>query len=344
MTDRHRKKAVDAIIDQATEWIVQLQDPQTGSAEKRAFINWLQCSPEHIKAYLSVETTWAALEGIDPQRDTDVDELLRSATNVVHLESDSPSVEAPAGRALRWPKWAIAAAGVVTVAVLGLFAFKPDPLLYQTGVGEQRRIVLNDGSVIELNTNSKIEVVFNSRSREVQLVHGEALFTVAKDPQRPFNVNGHQAQVQVLGTQFNVYQKRDQTTVSVLEGLVSVRDKRPDSINQTQPGSVQLTAGYELKIDSDKSALAPVAANIERATAWRQQRLIFENDTLADAIDEFNRYNRKQLTVLDTKLAGQRINGVFDSGRPEALVRFLVQSGVAKIVKQTDLHMVVTSP
>lgn len=335
-------KASAAIIDDAAEWVVRLQSPNIDNAEKQAFTKWLQRSPLHVREYLRAEAVWANLERVDPQRNVDVEAVLREATNVVELAPGHASSGRDSSRRMPWPKWLGVAASVVVVGLLSWFYLAPETLTYQTGLGEQRRVVLADGSVVELNTQTEIEVELGLAGRRVRLREGEALFKVAKDPQRPFVVFSDQANVQVVGTEFNVYQKSDQVIISVLEGGVIVRSRDLKNDNGTEPQAIQLTAGYEVQVRSG-SGLAAIPANTERVTAWRGQRLIFENTTLANAVSEFNRYNRKQLIILDPMLKAQQINGVFDAGRPEALMRFLVQYDAARVVTQTDKRIVLES-
>ena len=338
-------KTTGAIIEEATEWLVRIQESEVDAAEKQAFAEWLRRSPLHVREYLRAEATWATLENVDPQRHFDVNALLLEASNVVELASTDADKSPGSRSGTQWSRWFAVAAGIVAVGVLSWLFFVPETLVYQTGLGEQRRVVLTDGSVVELNTQTEIEIELGSGSREVRLLNGEALFTVAADPQRPFMVLSDQARVQVLGTEFNIYQKPGQVTVSVLDGLVAVsnRDSDSGSGGETEQDTIQLAAGYEVKIHTNNSQLNPTTANTERVVAWRDLRLIFENNALADVVDEFNRYNRKQLIILDPMLKAQQINGVFDADRPETLMRFLVQSEAARVVKETDNRIVLES-
>ncbi len=332
------QKATDAIIDEATEWLLRLQDSGINDADKQGFTRWLKRSPLHVWEYLRAEATWAVLEGIDPERKMEIDVASTDADNIVALSHTKVIKNSEKAGVMSWFKVFAVAASVTLFGLASWLYLQPDTQVYQTGVGEQHRVVLTDGSVIELNTKSEIEVAFSGRSREVRLSRGEALFKVRADSERPFIVFGDQARVEVLGTEFNIYQRVGQATVTVLEGLVAVRDKRLSGRD-----GIQVAAGYEVNIDANTSRLVPVTASTERVLAWREQRLIFDNSTLADAVEEFNRYNRRQLIILDPILKAQEINGVFDADRPEALMRFLVQSGSARVVKETDNRIILES-
>ena len=166
---------------------------------------------------------------------------------------------------------------------------------------------------MELNSRSRIRVRFADAERSVDLLAGQALFRVAKDKMRPFVVRSGDASIRAVGTEFDVYQKRQGTVITVIEGRVSVGDSL-------------LAAGEQLTVAStptSTSAARPVHANIAAATAWTQRQLVFESATLADVADEINRYNDRQLVIDDAGLNDFHISGVFSSTDPASLVRFL---------------------
>ena len=226
---------------------------------------------------------------------------------------------------------------------------------YATGTGEQRRIVLADGSAVDLNTRSRIEVDFREGSRDIHLLGGEAFFDVAKDPSRPFHVTSGTTVVRAVGTQFNVYRQSTQTVVTVVEGRVAVTESPagsaagPATVASTgSPGpgaaALELSAGQEVVVASRParradtvrtSVVRPMPTNVRAATSWRQRRLIFEDRALADVVAQFNRYNRRQLVIQDAGLAGERISGVFDADKPQDLLAFLARNGE---VEQPQQH------
>lgn len=286
-------------------------------------------------------------------------------------ESDIEELNAQPRRAAQtrralWQRWPVSvitvAAASVLVAVGSIWILGRewrDPSTYSTGTGEQRRIVLADGSAIDLNTRSRVRVDFTPTSRDIYLTEGEAFFDVAKDPARPFRVKSGNAVVRAVGTQFNVYRQAAQTVVTVLEGRIAVSETISpglQAIAMTDPGDASelaarptptlLTAGQKIIIAARGHAHAgmpqPVAVDAQAATAWQQRRLIIENWALADVVAEFNRYNRRQLVIDDAKLAGERISAVFDAGRPEDLLEFLVRNGVVRTSDPRESRIVLT--
>jgi transmembrane sensor len=188
---------------------------------------------------------------------------------------------------------------------------------HTTELGEQRSIVLGDGSIVTLNTLSEATVRFDKSFRKVALITGEALFDVVSDPQRPFVVETGSLSLNVIGTKFSVYRKENSTRVAVVDGVVTVVSSRsPDQplIVRAGEGAVATAQGVSLTDDQ---------FDVQKAIAWTQRRLIFDSAPLAEVVAEFNRYNRTPLIVEDVALANRAITTVFNANDVSALVAFL---------------------
>ncbi len=346
------EKATEAIVEQANEWLVRLQDPASSLTQATQFTEWLQRSPVHVQEYLRAESTWAALSYIDPERSIDIDALLREEgqSNVISIDlavaeiADREEPYTTRSRVTGTVAAAVAMCGLMFAAVW--YLAQPQTLLYETARGEQRRVVMADGSVIDMNTQSEIVVRLSDEERQVELVKGEALFKVAKDPDRPFIVTSGLAVVRALGTQFNVYQRADQVLVTVLEGRVAVENMErtaeslPAAAANLPVPPVELVAGDQAEV----IATAPIrklAANAERTVAWTKRRLIFENQELFEIVAEFNRYNKRQLVIQDSELGAERISGVFDADQPDALVRFLARNPQIETVELNKFKLLI---
>jgi transmembrane sensor len=210
---------------------------------------------------------------------------------------------------------------------------------YTTAIGEQRRVVLPDRSVMFLNTDSGAEVRWSSVKRQIDLVRGEGRFEVTHDPSRPFVVAAAMARVRALGTVFDVRVDPKFTRVAVVEGnvqvtplLVSQNGAGVASAQQPQrKGRRTSTAALEpLELHTgDRAALTATEVEVntgppvEVITAWAEQRLIFRDEELAEVVREFNRYKVASLVVEDPNLSMLRINGVFDLRDPGSLVEYL---------------------
>lgn len=353
-----RDKATRAIGEAASEWVVKMHAPNVPEEDSRVFMEWLRRSPQHVAEYLHAEKVFLVLEGVAREDSTDIASLLREPSNVVDLQvgdegRNSAPVQSTSGSDQRPVRIFAAAAALVAMvavgALLAVHAWRGDDT-FATGTGEQRRIVLEDGSTVDLNTRSSVNVRFNAAVRQIELTEGEAYFSVAKDAQRPFLVTTGNAVVRAVGTQFNVYRQQTRAVVTVLEGKVAVIAN--DDVSSAErllmgsgseprasvaPAQIEISAGEEVAVDLDRHAKAitprPAVTNTHTATAWRQRRLIFENQSLAEVASEFNRYNRRQFIVEDAQLGADLISGVFDADRPDDLVSFLEGQGNVRIVR-----------
>jgi transmembrane sensor len=199
---------------------------------------------------------------------------------------------------------------------------------YSTDVGEQRSLRLSDGSTVELNSRSKLRVRFTRTERNVELIEGQALFHVAKNPARPFIVHSAQTSVRAVGTRFDVYKKPGGTVVTVIEGRVAVTDSKgsaatpvASSTAGADQGDVMLSAGEQLAV-TPRATTKPMRANVAAATAWIQHQLILDNAPLAQVAEEFNRYSARKLVATDHGDPQLRLSGVFTTD-PEFLLRYL---------------------
>ncbi len=228
----------------------------------------------------------------------------------------------------RGHRTAIAASLVVAVAIGG-FAWMqldgksvPAPVvaestaLYTTGVGEQRSVPLADGSTLAINTGSQVEIVsLEGATRELRLLRGEALFTVAHDPARPFrvNVNGHV--VEAIGTAFDVrLHDGGGIEVVVTEGRVKL------SAGEATMGL--LNRGQAMRIATDGSArISDLDGEALTARlAWRNGMVVFDGQTLPEALAEFSRYTSVRFIVTDARLRQLRVGGYFPAGDTEYLL------------------------
>ncbi|WP_260600233.1 FecR family protein [Sphingomonas endolithica] len=228
----------------------------------------------------------------------------------------------------------LAAAGGALAAsiVAGVFGLRllPHPARLATIKGDIRRVPLAEGSAVTLNTDSAIEPLLSAELRRVNLVRGEALFDVAKDPARPFVVYAGDTRVRAVGTSFNVrLHEQGGVAVSVREGIVEVT-------RGAQP-SLRLRRGeYALS-----EAGRPLAARqipdqeLERSMAWRDGRLDLTGMTLGEAAAEFARYSDQRIMIADPAVASRRVAGVYSTSDPLGFAR-AVALGLGLTASQED--------
>jgi transmembrane sensor len=213
------------------------------------------------------------------------------------------------------------------------------PVRYATTVDGYERVTLQDGSLLELNASSEARVRFTKDERRVELRRGEAHFTVAKNPARPFWVEAGTVSVRAVGTAFNVRLGAKVVEVLVTEGRVAVATtedgrRRTDGGNAIQasvlgPPSSELTVGERLVVPGAGSNAPPVekldSVAIREALAWQGPRLTFLDTPLSVVVSQFNRRNQAQLVIRDAELEALPIGGSFRAENLEGFVRLLEQ-------------------
>jgi transmembrane sensor len=336
-----------AVVAEASEWFIDFRAGDVNGEARLRFIEWLRRSPEHIQAYLEVSAVWSELPSSDPDGKFDIESLIaraRSESDVIPLSlvNPGPPPTPPAaepravGRLAQRPVLAAAAVLVAAVAALFLWIARDTARSYSTGIGEQRTIQLMDGSTVELNARSKVEVRLTPHRRDVALIEGQALFHVAKDKLRPFVVRAGEAEVRAVGTEFDVYKKQTETVVTVVEGRV---ETYPES-EGAAAAAILLSAGEQLTV-LPHMVTKPVRADTAAATAWVQKRLIFEETPLSEVAEEFNRYNRRPLAIEDPALRTLKISGVYSSIDPASLINFLRSQSSIRVIETEDQVRVV---
>jgi len=195
------------------------------------------------------------------------------------------------------------------------------PEKYETRFGEQRFVRLDDGSGVTLNTASRIEVKLSKGRRVVRLFQGEALFDVAHDAARPFDVYTGKTILRAVGTRFDVDVRPSRTTVTVVEGVVSVTHGLADAL--PLGNTPLLRASDRVVIESSGPGTPQHGVRLDEATAWTHQQLIFKRRTLGEVADEFNRYNHERIVIDSPELRAQEITGVFKANDPASFVEFL---------------------
>jgi transmembrane sensor len=226
-------------------------------------------------------------------------------------------------RALTSPRAIAASAAMVAIASLGgLGAWyvidQGNTQVYSTHVGEFHRVTLADGSTIALNTDSEVRVHYSSRSRHVDLTRGEALFQVAKNKQRPFDVEAGTTTVRAVGTAFSVRLHEtgthERVDVVVSEGRIAIN---PPSTQTYPAGSVATVRNGHV------DATLIDGEDITSKLAWTTGRLMFQGEKLSDVVEEINRYNLRKLQVSDPDIAGLRVGGTFQATDPDGFARAL---------------------
>lgn len=290
------------VRDDAARWFVRLQEPAVDVVEHRRFEAWLGEHPQHREEFEVLQGLWTAADLVPAAR--------------LQALCETPPARRPRQS---WVRYAVAAS-VVTVALgLGLFSGLNHPAPYtaeySTALGERRHVALPDGSVIDLNSRSRIQVRFEKDRRGIELIEGEAMFSVEHDTSRPFVIDAGNGQVTVTGTRFDVRRDLTETRVAVEQGTVKVQGQGADFVS--------LTAGLGTRIDAQGEVAAAYAVNPAELTAWRSGKLVFNNASLSEVAAEVSRYREKPLTVGNDKVGNLRLTSVFKSDNTDALLKAL---------------------
>lgn len=353
------------ILEEASDWFIDFRVGDVDEAASRRFDEWLRRSPEHIRAYWEIAKAYVELPPAGCREQLELDSILASAKseatdNVVALNlpprpiesrtADAVSAPARTSRAKR-RRVQVAAAVVTVLVIAGLIGWQSQRYqIYTTDSGERRSITLADGSTVDLNARTRLRVQLSSTERRVDLLHGQALFQVARDRLRPFLVQSGDAVVRAVGTQFDVDRKDSGTTVTVLEGRVAVystiySEPQPSDTathltsaepevpsrplrSRRQAANVLVSAGQQVTLIPAAATPIPQRADINAATSWIQHKLIFEDSKLSDVAAEFNRYNARQIVINAPELSDFEISGVYSSTDPVSLLKFLRDQGL----------------
>jgi transmembrane sensor len=369
------------VAEEAAEWWVLLQG-DVSRADREKYVDWLRESSVHVAEMLRVAQVHGALEQfqrwsgipIDGSREED-DSVVRlpMSERRMELRKDTPELR-PRRRAVAW---SMAAMLFVATGLAAILLMQSRGRTIQTDRGERREVALADGSVIQVDPETRLRVKYEDHTRRVFLERGRAFFHVAKNAERPFLVEANNTMVRAVGTAFAVERQRESIVVTVAEGKVAVFSAHslatPSPVTPSPSGSANiqgkvasgaltfststvssghrltqhglqsepppaptgaapeifLTANQQVTVSKSGSADAVLVVDSGRALAWADGRLVLENRSVADAVREFNHYNRIQIVVNDAELASRPISGVFNAADPESFVAFL--SSVARL-------------
>ena len=293
------------VRDDAARWFVRLQEPAVSADEQQRFDAWLNQHPQHRDEFQLLQGLWTAAD-------------LLPAPRLKALAENQPA------RRERRPllRYAVAASVLAVALGLGLFSGLNHPGGYSaefsTALGERKHVALPDGSVIDLNSRSRLQVHYEKDRRLIELSEGEAMFSVEHDSARPFVVEAGSGKITVTGTRFDVRRDVTQTRVAVEQGTVKVQGHdAPDN------EFINLTAGLGTHVDAQGKVAAAYAVNPAELTAWRGGKLVFNNARLSEVAAEVSRYREKPLTVNNPEVANLRLTSVFKSADTDALLKAL---------------------
>ena len=331
----------DEIDKTAAEWAAKVAAGDLTSEEQKCFETWSAADTRHLGAFARAQAVLVRLGrlravGADALR-ASVREMTQtvSAGEECSLRADLFGAGVPveqsaapvvpseaAAKPTKMRRRAVfgGAAGLLAAAgFAGVVMWTSQPQEdFVTGLGETRVIKLPDGSVVTLNTETRISVAYTKAVRKVSLVRGEAIFQVAKNKVRPFIVTAHDTEVRAVGTAFTVrLLPARPVQILVQEGVVEV-------VRRDKPVVKPVRAVAETQTVVPPSAPIVVQSlphpQVARKLAWQYGRIALENETLSDAAEEFARYSDTRI-IVDPAIAGCTITGLFASNDPIGFAR-----------------------
>lgn len=356
------------IAEQAAEWHVAHCGGDLSPEQAEAFMDWLRTSPLHVAEYLAISGIARGVTDAACASDTSIKELLEAdadAETAVRFggtqntrfqvkRNYSGKRQHFSGRFAR----VAIACTLLSIVIFGALifsmriAYKTSTQHFATSHGEQRSVQLPDNTVVQLDSNSSVTVIFDTHERRVTLDYGRAYFQVAKDPERAFGVLVGNSLVRDVGTAFDIYREQSETTVTVARGRVQVWGVKAeprgwfhwsrDYAVESGHAMADILAGQQAKISYSGQVRTQAAGDMEQVLAWTQGKIAFDNRAVAAVVAEFNRYNRQQIRIESESIGVLPITGTFDAHDVSAFVAFLRSMPGVRVNSQSG-EIVVTA-
>ncbi|AKA23048.1 FecR domain-containing protein [Pseudomonas chlororaphis] len=309
------------LIDDATRWWVLMNSGQASEAEHRAYQRWRSEDPRHEQLCRQLETRLGVFQvpiaqGIDGQ-------LLQRALN------------APGSRRKVLQR-ALLGAGVMlgAGALLSQHGWPMAELTadLRTGTGQRQSLTLPDGSQLRLNARSAANIDFDPQRRVVQLLEGEMLLSLARDPARPFFLQTAQVRVQASGSRLLLRERDGQGQATALDGPLDIAGHGGERL--------QLPGGHEVTYDAFH--FGPVRPSRSSATAWVDGLLELRDTPLSEVVEALRPYRRGVLR-LDPAIAGLRVSGLFRLDNPQQILDSLARTLPIRITRHTELWVTLSA-
>ena len=328
-----------ALDAEAAAWVARFDAGDVSAKDQAAFQAWLNCSALHRQAVAEYGNFWSEFDKLGQLTDS------IGAEREFGTQARRSFVFSGAKGWLA----ACAAAIVVMVTVGGVLRLEvldrlqvPDRRQlpsrqhipdrpsarqsYATAVGAQKRFALADGSLVTLNTNSRIDVEILGNRRDIHLVRGEAYFEVVHDKTRPFTVHANRYVVRDIGTAFAVHLlDKCLVNVRVTKGSVEIAARtREGKVADGAKSLGIIVAGHDV-VFGQKIERAEVVSDAElgRKLAWRQGQLIYSGQPLAEVLADISRYSDIQIELADPALRDLPVGGSFSANQTDAILAAL---------------------
>ena len=348
------------MIEEAAVWLARLDATDVSRDERQEFQEWLVQDPSHRQTFEELQALSGNIDflsGMVRKRPEALSPAFMAALEKCRDFIDAKSKTDPRLTVYR-RLTALAASLVVALGATLFWQLRHDsgssgngtvPVSYRTAVGERQTVMLADGSVVTLNTDTVLSVVVTATDRRLQLNQGEAYFDVARDSQRPFSVAAGNGIVQAIGTAFNIRYREEQVFVTVYKGEVKVQ---PGIVGEATPGSGNgslneeksvvaehiLSEGEQIRYGGKGLRVAKLEMPVlDRATSWRDDKLIFDGQSLAAIVDEIQFYIPDRIVIADKGITDLTAGGVFDIDSAESILAALETALPVRVIRRPGI-------
>ena len=319
----------------AADWLVEKHGAQWNEKRQTELNHWLSNSSDNLKIYLELETIWAELPHLSSEKyscneKTGLNKLLVAFDKFAAYLWVRPAVSLASGMTL-----------LVAISAILFNVVKEPPLpweSYATSLAEVKKLTLEDGSIITLGGKTKINYRLGKKTREIQLIQGQAFFDVASEKARPFFVFSNKLTTRVVGTQFDVRNDVNQSTVTVLEGEVQVTIADPNvdhgslTDNKQPVVAESLVAGDKLTFNNHNGISQRSHSDTSEIAQWRNNRLVYKNESLLSVVTDLNRYYKGRISVKDKQLGETLVTLAFNVDQLNVVLESLEESLPLKLV------------
>lgn len=344
-TNPARKQA----LQDAAEWLLRLGEHDLQDAEIDAWNAWMEASPLHVQAFEDVHLLWDAAADVrseqvmEARKERVASNAASSPPGVTDASFRPRSTTIPSRRPMRRSRtrrWFAVAASVAVLAVMvGLWkqeaSLAAAELHLVAEIGAPRKTTLPDGSRLDLDAGSEVVVQFSSQRRQVELVRGQAYFSVARDPGKPFEVRAGGAMAQALGTHFSVARRNEGVRVVVTEGRVQVSDLRANR-GGIANHVVQLVADQSATLAENGPLEGPVDLDAASTLAWLQGKVTYRSETLGNVVADLNRYSQLPIVLEDRQLEQLRVTGRWSTTDLDAWLDSVAQALSLSVVRRQN--------
>jgi len=276
---------------EAVEWVIRLTSGDTSAAERADFELWRTASPIHEAAFREAQKLWSGLGNVFPKPVT-----------VAGVAPANNNLTLMPQRRLRLKAITALAASIALLVGIGTKSMNNWRHDHVTAQGQRELVTLADGSRVQLGSDSAIDIQFGADARRIRLVRGEAYFDVVHDARHPFVVDAGDNAVNDIGTAFSVRLDGDGVVVVVERGAVEVTGGA---------APVTLQPNQRVRYGKGRNAHAE-PANIAEDLAWTSGRLVLEDRSLREVVDELNRYFASSVVLVGGETGNRRVNAVID--------------------------------